>query len=874
MKFLSNLGEHKRIHFDREICAFTVDNADRLVVSFHDRIEGYGPAGEGPPEKIWEEPTEAIISNLETDSGGRVWGWSDKTPLYEFPPDATGPVYHTIVAGKPLRTDPCLVGVTTSGPVLMFRDEIVRRDPDKGKWISSGHDIGLGIPLAQAYRREAGRLIGWLVYDDPETSTNQVVRVEWPDGGMVKWEQLPWLDMSGIGQIHKLQWSDDAEEELIFIGMRGLVVTSTGLSGKIPAPARPVIEGDSVERSAGEWSLEYFKAAPRVTFSSPGSAYYYPVRYQTRVLGYEDSWSEPARFTDREIGQLLEGRYRFEVRAVDPFGRTSAASGFAFRILPPWYRTVWAYSLGIGTVIVLLYGVMRLRENQLRDHQLELQVLVDERTEELLRANAFKDEFIANLSHEIRNPLNGVIGLIRQLKEGQSITGRNLEALRGAAHYLKATVEDVLDFSKLDSGQLELVEEPFDLGRIAAGVIDIYHEQAWPKGLVFEKDISIPAGISVVSDERKFQQILGNLIGNAVKFTQSGGVAVGVSLSPMSEEQAEVLVRVADTGEGIDPADQQLVFEKFYQSGTASRRAGGTGLGLTLVKAFTSALGGSIRLESELGKGSTFEVRINVRTKACGGMGPLEGHDLGNLGLSVLVVEDLEYNRIYLEECLQRLGCRVELAVDGITGYQLAGSGRYSVILLDWDLPGMTGLEIARKLRSDGSLTADTRVIGMTAFATPDVRRQCLEAGMDAFLTKPLDESQLQSLLLGMAPVQPRGAAVAAEAGEECYLTGQGILGEMAGADGWERQKERWMGIFEEYFGELRSVVEGTDLEDIRKAAHRLLGHLRMVRTDGIADHLLDMMTAATVGDLEGTRAAWSPFLAKVGKFRDEVARF
>ena len=248
---------------------------------------------------------------------------------------------------------------------------------------------------------------------------------------------------------------------------------------------------------------------------------------------------------------------------MDPFGRTGPVATINLTVLPPWYHTVWAYLFygGCSILFVALILLAVVRNEQMKQRRLER--LIDERTRELQEANAFKDLFIATLSHEIRNPLNGVIGLIRQLKEDVLPPGSHLTALRQAADYLRNTVEGVLDFSKIRSGQVEVELKPLDLQATVMGAVGIYLSKAREKGLSIDVEYKVKDDCLIQTDEQKLQQILGNLVSNAVKFTDQGNVVVTVELHPGEADSGTLLLSVKDSGRGIEPRGREQIFEEF-----------------------------------------------------------------------------------------------------------------------------------------------------------------------------------------------------------------------------------------------------------------------------------------------------------------------
>jgi signal transduction histidine kinase/CheY-like chemotaxis protein len=857
-------GEALRLHaFEGEIQGFAVTEAGLLGVLFTDRVWIYRMGADEALQRLGEVATGGGVLRLEADGAGRIWGWGALGPLLEIGEDGDGGYrqeWHEVVAGVELRGREHAFGMTAAGPVLLFDDRVLAYNGGSGEWRAGAGRGSGGRVDALAFRREAEGIRGWVVAWDAQARQYQLEEMEWPRGGAPAWRVLPWVDMGRLGKVHTMTVTDDPERFFLIGGMRGVMLAGRALPDAIPPPEKPVIfDSGGLLRARGELEAQYGAGPLRFHFSTPGGNVYYPIRYKTRLRGAEPGWSAASELGLRELGRIPEGRYAFEVKAVDPFGRESAVASVGLRIHPPWFRTAQAYLSYLLVLAGLAYAVIRLRERRLRLREAELVELVSTRTRELERANEFKDDFIANLSHEIRNPLNGVIGFIRQLRPDVPPPAGNLKALRGAAHYLQTTVEEVLDFSKLESGRIEPENDLFDLRELASGVAEIYRGQAASKGIVLDYRLDIPDRVGPVADARKVQQILGNLAGNAVKFTEQGRVDVAVELKADGGRRGTVRIRVEDTGPGIPEEAQRHIFEKFYQVKSGGMKPSGTGLGLALIKCYVDCMGGRIELESAPGCGTRFVVELPVETGELGEAATVEAAcEPVCAGLPVLVVEDVDYNRMLLCQFLERLGCQVDQAADGLTGLQMARSGRYRAVFLDWLLPGMNGPEIARALSEEVGGAVQTRIFGVTAGATAEIRRQCLDAGMEAFLTKPIRIEQIRELILSCLP-----------AGR--FIRGRGLLAEMAGSGDWAATLKRWREFLADYVGELAAAVEEADPEGVRKAAHRLLGHLRMLELDDLPDAVKDLMTAAASGDHTGIRAEWKRLEELLERFNGEL---
>jgi len=854
-------GVQEVASFDGEIWTFTGIGDQWICISFSDHIGIYGWEGDRLRE-AGRLPLGAAYREMEADETGRIWGWGPSRSLLELRVSVEGepiPRFHRDGAGQAIEGTPMRVGMTGTGPVLVHERGLLVWEAGAEAWEAEAVDWGYGLPLAVDFERVGTELLGWMVFWDQEIGSNIMMEVRRAPGEPVQTRILPWVDMTELGRIHLLEVSEEPARRFHIGGVHGLLVADASLPEEIAPPRKPILYQEGRQLKEGLRLTKAFgEPVPPFTFASPGSGMTYPIRFETRLRGRDSAWSGPSPFPLRELGTVREGSYAFEVRAVDPFGRTSEATGISLKVLPPWHRLMAAriaglLLLGAGGYLAYWYGQRRSKRRAAL-----LERTVNERTYELKRANEFKDDFIASLSHEIRNPLNGVIGSIEQLKADEPVPGRSLKALRGAAGYLKNSVEDMLDFDKVQSGHNPVEEAAFDLREVVDGVLEIYRSRARAKGLTLAHTIRIPEEVWIVSDLKKVQQIIGNLAGNAVKFTESGRVTVGVIVEEMEAQRRGTLrLWVEDTGPGIPAGEREAIFDKFYRARRTTRETEGTGLGLALVRRFVEALEGTLELTSETGKGSLFQV--NLPLKLCPARTPAETDSSLNLdGLAVLIVEDLEYNRVALEDFLREHGCQVDSAENGNDGFAKACTGSHRVIFLDWELPGMNGPEISRSLRDGDHLAAGTLIVGMTAFATPDVREKCLQAGMDYFITKPISREQLARVLEPFA----RHAAL---------FEGWGLLAEMADKADRETKLDRWVGYLDTHIEEVRKAIREGSTENSRKAAHRLLGHLRMIKVARIPDLLGDLLTAAASGEMRDVLTEWRTVESLLVSLRKEL---
>ncbi|AVM74013.1 hybrid sensor histidine kinase/response regulator [Magnetospirillum gryphiswaldense] len=547
-----------------------------------------------------------------------------------------------------------------------------------------------------------------------------------------------------------------------------VVVTDIRVGGQ------PVLLAEKIEIPSGEDSIQVDYSA--LDYSAP-ERNRYAYRLDKSDWVYTDAYHRTASYTN-----LPPGVHKLELMGSSSIGKWGEPLELSIHVLPAWYQTAWFRSIlwlsilggGIGLIL------MRKAYHQRRETELNQQVIAKTAEAEAARqwalageeharrakevaeaADAMKSRFLAIIGHEIRTPLNGLLGMLQILDLGRldEDQRQSLSRAKQAGDNLRLLVESVLEYGREGSQSAEITLDDMDMRALAQEIAAMLRPHAEAKGLALILEVLPDEEMWIRSHRVKLSRILLNLIGNAVKFTDHGSVTITVAVTD-DDTRRHVVVTVTDTGIGVPPDMSQAIFSEFIQADDSiTRRFGGVGLGLALSRRMATHLGGELVHDGTVANGSRFRLDFRAEWGAPPPAPTVEAlpDPTGSGGLRVLVVDDEEINLRVAERMLTHMGHHVSVATCGHDAVAAMTQSGFDVVLMDVRMPDMDGMEAALRIRNQETALGRGRavIIAMTADLNDEVRRQCLDAGMDETLAKPVRIEDLQRLAATARPVVP-----------------------------------------------------------------------------------------------------------------------
>ena len=568
--------------------------------------------------------------------------------------------------------------------------------------------------------------------------------------------------------------------KLLFACLKSVVVVDPNHLPVNPLPPPVVIESVKINQHDHVFTGANLPVGTgEVEFNYSALSYFAPekVTFKCKLEGYDRDWTEPVTRGFVRYTNLRPKKYTFRVKAANNDGIwNEQGASFSFYLEPRFYQTRWFYSL-CGFVLVLFSaGIYLLRVRQIRRKEHELTVLVGRRTSELQAAKEVaeaatraKSDFLANMSHEIRTPLNGVTGMIELMGQSELSTDQKqlLSMARDSANTLMVVINDILDFSKIEAGKLAFDVREFDLVATVAEAARTMALRAHQKGLelVYQVDPQIPRFL--LGDAGRVKQVLHNLVGNAVKFTDHGEVMLRVTFERRESDEIQLRFAVSDTGIGIPPEKRQLIFDAFSQGdASTTRKFGGTGLGLAISSRIVELMGGAMTVTSKVGEGSTFQFTARMRIPShADAAKPEVPKELQ--GISALIVDDNLNSRAVLEQMLSAWEMKASSAASASHAVMMLETASqqgspYQLLLIDSRMPGMDGFDLLAKITEMSMKTPVVMMLSSDDYNS--AAQRCRELGSNSYLIKPVKQCELLAAIRRvMAPeaeiasAQPRG---------------------------------------------------------------------------------------------------------------------
>ena len=863
-------GDLERLHETRHDVFFTLESRLRpgeVLVSDNRSILALA----GGTERLVVSNLSDNATSLVEDAQGRLWMGTLSSGVLMADPKPLTPV-----AAEPLPRSAALPKLQGQTYVRGSVDGAIIVLADNGAWAKPADRETFTAVLNYPIRPLAGIADTaadgsvWVTHAGTSSSASSVGRISLGETP-ARWEPHSVDALSQIGAPRSIfaDVSPNGETLLWIGGTQAVLRHRVGPTLSAPQPRAPILRAfattEEGEREPVTAALPYATRSVEFEFATPEYARRPQLRIESRIDGIDATWVREEGESNRTLTAMRDGTYTIRARVVAETGKIGEERVFTFKVLRPWWRTPLASAGFAGAFALSAAGAYRWRVRRLRQRNAVLEEKVRERTQELERANAAKTEFVANMSHDIRNPLNGIVGLALAL-ENTRLDPRQQEmvsTLRECTTYLSSLVDDVLDFASIEAGKVELRPRAFAPHELLRSIATTMKGEAVASGaeLVIEPDPALP--YSVIGDAGRIQQIVVNFVSNALKYA---GGSVRLVVTQPDRAANEIEFAVVDSGPGLTAEEQATLFSKFARlERDRAQNIPGTGLGLAACRLLADLMGGSVGVTSTPGSGSRFFLRLPLITAT-----ELSLPETPLPPATVLLVEDMDYNAWAATAVLAKLGLSCERASTGEEALRLFREKRFNVVLLDRNLPDMDGLDVARRMREHEAGESPAILLGVTAYCTAEDRALCLEAGMDAFVGKPITPEKLRRVLIAAGRRLLTSATAdldhQPQTQTDVDFTVLNYLSD-GSVDGLQDQVVRFLASLEGEYADATRAHLADDANHLATLAHRLHGQAKLVGHSALLDAAKNLQTIAR----SGTRSQRQEGLASVRKEIDAL---
>jgi len=846
----------------------SLTNPKSFLVANGFDIERFSPGAGGEMETALLAHLPDIPKTLVEDESGNIWIGTVSRGAFLVPRGSDKAV-------PPIRlTQDSDLPDTGHGGVARVNDSVVVFT-NKGAEL---HTPAWKAPLllaaaprstAFAVSNRDSRGAVWVAFESPFTDGGRIPvvgRLAVAANGDASWKPLAAVGLGRVGDVNSL--FVDSRGVVWLGGSEGLLRIDPEKVEPVGVPRAPLVSASVVAGAR----IPATRNSVSFDFSAVEFARRESVRFQTMLTGGSNEWSAPTNSDNLNLDGLQNGSYELAVRVVNDAGLAGPATSWSFTVLPPWYKTAPALIAFGLLVAAAVFGAFQWRLAFLRRQNIRLEALVRKKTEQLEKANEAKSEFLANMSHEIRNPISGILGLALAFEETMLDKRQRYlaDSINSCATLLATLVDDVLDFSKIEAGKMELRSAPFSMRVLLEQCVAMVTMDSRAKGSAISISIAPEVPEQLVGDSARVQQIMLNYLTNALKFGAGKPIAAGASVGI----HGRVRFFVRDEGAGMTEAEIATLFTKFTR--LESARTGnirGTGLGLAVCRLLAGKMGGRVGVDSKPGEGSCFwaEIPFVAMPEAAKAEAPVSSRPVP---LRALIVEDIDYNVVAMQAMLRKLDIRSDVVNDGIAALDRLKSTHYDVAFLDWNLPGLIGTEVAARYRAVEPSTQRTIIIATTAYSADLNREACLQAGMDAFISKPITPGKIADALRDLggpmrtaASVEVRSQNIKLEPADEIDLEMLRFLGNET-LEGLDNQIERFLAAFDSDRTNARQIVATGERTEIHRIAHRLLSHCSVVKYEQLSRVALDLQQSSATADPDKLQQLFDDFEREFATFK------